>query len=195
MKRIGQKQLSLLLCLVLLFTMATSRGARASDYFNNTYVSATAVGGGTLRIKVDVAASGIMQELGATEIIVHERQANGTYKPVRTFTRNQNANLIRKNCASNVISLTYKGTPGKYYYITAHCYAKNASGTGATWIWLVNAVRAYNRHFSFSGRKRCGPKIFYFFDPNANKSGWHDMYRGRGAGGQCKKGGVDTYTN
>ena len=102
MKRIGQKQLSLLLCLVLLFTMAIPAGARASDYFNNTYVSATAVGGGTLRIKVDVAASGIMQELGATEIIVHERQANGTYKPVRTFTRNQNANLIRKNCASRV---------------------------------------------------------------------------------------------
>ena len=141
MKRIGQKQLSLLLCLVLLFTMAIPAGARASDYFNNTYVSATAVGGGTLRIKVDVAASGIMQELGATEIIVHEWQANGTYKPVRTFTRNQNANLIRKNCASNVISLTYKGTPGKYYYITAHCYAKNASGTGATWIGS-NAVRA-----------------------------------------------------
>ena len=62
MKRIGQKQLSLLLCLVLLFTMAIPAGARASDYFNNTYVSATAVGGGTLRIKVDVAASGIMQE-------------------------------------------------------------------------------------------------------------------------------------
>ena len=60
MKRIGQKQLSLLLCLVLLFTMAIPAGARASDYFNNTYVSATAVGGGTLRIKVDVAASGIL---------------------------------------------------------------------------------------------------------------------------------------
>ena len=78
MKRIGQKQLSLLLCLVLLFTMVIPAGARASDYFNNTYVSATAVGGGTLRIKVDVAASGTMKELGATEIIVHERQANGT---------------------------------------------------------------------------------------------------------------------
>lgn len=36
MKRIGQKQLSLLLCLVLLFTMAIPAGARASDYFNNT---------------------------------------------------------------------------------------------------------------------------------------------------------------
>lgn len=38
MKRIGQKQLSLLLCLVLLFTMAIPAGARASDYFNNTYL-------------------------------------------------------------------------------------------------------------------------------------------------------------
>ena len=136
MKRIGQKQLSLLLCLVLLFTMAIPAGARASDYFHRTNISATAGGGGTLWIKLNIAASGTMQELGATEIIVHERQANGTYKPVRTFTRNQNANLIRKNCASNVISLTYKGTPGKYY-----CYAKNASGTGATWIGS-SAVRA-----------------------------------------------------
>ena len=141
MKRIGQKQLSLLLCLVLLFTMAIPAGARASDYFHRTNISATAGGGGTLWIKLNIAASGTTQELGATEIIVHERQANGTYKPVRTFTRNQNANLIRKNCASNVISLTYKGTPGKYYYITAHCYAKNASGTGATWIGS-SAVRA-----------------------------------------------------
>ena len=36
MKRIGQKQLSLLLCLVLLFTMAIPAGARASDYFHRT---------------------------------------------------------------------------------------------------------------------------------------------------------------
>lgn len=123
MKRIGQKQLSLLLCLVLLFTMAIpATSARASDYFNNTYVSA-AVGGGTLRIKVDVAASGIMQELGATEIIVHERQANGTYKPVRTFTRNQNANLIQKELCFQCNLTHIQGTPGKYYYITAHCYA------------------------------------------------------------------------
>ena len=75
-----------------------------------------------------------MQELGATEIIVHERQANGTYKPVRTFTRNQNANLIRKNCASNVISLTYKGTPGKYYYINRALLRQKRQRTGATWI-------------------------------------------------------------
>lgn len=141
MKRIGQKHLSLLLCLVLLFTMAIPAGARASDYFHRTNISATAGGGGTLRIKLNIAATGTMQELGATEVIVHERQANGTYKPVRTFTRNQNPSLIRKNSSSNVVSLTYKGTPGKYYYITAHCYAKNASGTGATWVGS-NAVRA-----------------------------------------------------
>lgn len=93
MKRIGQKQLSLLLCLVLLFTMAIPAGARASDYFHRTNISATAGGGGTLWIKLNIAASGTMQELGATEIIVHERQANGTYKPVRTFTRRDRGGL------------------------------------------------------------------------------------------------------
>ena len=82
-----------------------------------------------------------MQSWGPPKLLFTNGKPMETYKPVRTFTRNQNANLIRKNCASNVISLTYKGTPGKYYYITAHCYAKNASGTGATWIGS-NAVRA-----------------------------------------------------
>ncbi len=141
MKRIGQKTAFPLALPGAPVHYGHSAGARASDYFNNTYVSATAVGGGTLRIKVDVAASGIMQELGATEIIVHERQANGTYKPVRTFTRNQNANLIRKNCASNVISLTYKGTWKILLHHRALLRQKNASGTGATWIGS-NAVRA-----------------------------------------------------
>ena len=141
MKRIGQKQLSLLLCLVLLFTMVIPAGARASDYFNGTHVSATAAGGGKISIHLQVDATSIMKELGATEIVVHERQANGTYKSVYTFRRNQYPTLIAKNRISNVVRVTYKGTPGKYYYITAHCYAKNASGTGATWIGS-SAVRA-----------------------------------------------------
>lgn len=38
MKRIGQKQLSLLLCLVLLFTMAIPAGARARVFPTGTVI-------------------------------------------------------------------------------------------------------------------------------------------------------------
>ena len=173
MKRIGQKQLSLLLCLVLLFTMVIPTGARASDYFNNTYVSATAVGGGTLRIKVDVAASGTMKELGATEIIVHERQANGTYKPVRTFTRNQKelcfqCNLPHIQRHPRKILLHHRALLRQKRQRHRGHLDRLQRGTGITITFPFRAVNDAAR------------KFFYFFDPDANKSGRHDMYRVEG---------------
>lgn len=133
MKRIGTKTLALFLCLTLVFSMAISASARSSNYFSDTSVSATKAGSGTLRIKLNVAATGTMRELGASEIIVNEKQSNGSYKAVFTFKRSQYTNLIAKNRSSYITYVTYPGTPGKTYYVTAHCYAANASGSQYTW--------------------------------------------------------------
>ena len=133
MKRIGTKTLALFLCLTLVFSAALSASARASDYFYDTNVSATKSGSGSLRIKLDVAATGTMKELGATEIIVHEKQSNGSYKDVFTFKRDKYPTLVAKNRSSYVTYVTYPGTPGKTYYVTAHCYAANTSGSQYTW--------------------------------------------------------------
>ena len=89
MKRIGTKTLALFLCLTLVFSAALSASARASDYFSHTSVSATKSGSGTLRIKLNVVATGAMRELGASEIIVYEKQSNGTYQDVFTFKRDK----------------------------------------------------------------------------------------------------------
>ena len=133
MKRIGTKTLALFLCLTLVFSMALSASARASSFFDATSVSATKSGSGTLRIKLNVAATGTMRELGASEIIVNEKQSNGSYKAVFTFKRSQYTNLIAKNRSSYITYVTYPGTPGKTYNVTAHCYAANASGSQYTW--------------------------------------------------------------
>lgn len=133
MKRIGMRSLALFLCLVFVFSMAVSASARASNYFSHTNVSASKYGSGVLRISLDVAATGTMRELGASEIIVYEKQSNGSYKAVFTFKRSTYPNLITKNRMSYATSVTYRGTPGKTYYVTAQCYAANASGSQYTW--------------------------------------------------------------
>ena len=126
MKRIGTKTLALFLCLTLVFSAALSASARASDYFSHTSVSATKSGSGTLRIKLNVVATG-------AEIIVYEKQSNGTYQDVFTFKWDKYPTLVTKNRSSYVTYVTYPGTPGKTYYVTAHCYAANASGSQYTW--------------------------------------------------------------
>lgn len=133
MKRIGTKTLALFLCLTLVFSMAISASARSSNYFSDTSVSATKAGSGTLRIKLNVVSLGTMRELGASEIIVYEKQSNGSYKAVSTLKRSAYPNLVTQNRSSYVTYVTYKGTPGKTYYVTAHCYAANASGSQYTW--------------------------------------------------------------
>ena len=99
MKRIGTKTLALFLCLTLVFSAALSASARASDYFSRTSVSATKSGSGTLRIKLNVVTTGAMRELGASEIIVYEKQSNGTYQDVFTFKRDKYPTLVTKTAA------------------------------------------------------------------------------------------------
>ena len=192
MKRIGQKQLSLLLCLVLLFTMVIPAGARASDYFNNTYVSATAVGGGTLRIKVDVAASGTMKELGPLAIELHTAGDLG---------------ILFKRVG--VHRIAHHGEAG------AHLHAKSKRQSDSKELCFQCNLPHIQRHprkillhhrallrqkrqrhrghldrlqrgtgititFPFRAVNDAARKFFYFFDPDANKSGRHDMYRVEG---------------
>ena len=135
MRTSRQTALSLYLVIVLIFglTISASASVYASDYFTHGEVSASAAGNGKLRIKLDVLATETMQEVGATQIIVYEKQASGSYQSVFTFKRADYPNLIAKNRASIVTYVTYQGTPRKTYYVTANCYAKDARGSDATW--------------------------------------------------------------
>lgn len=135
MKPSRRTLLPLFLVIVLMFGLTSSASAstNASDYFSHGEVSASAAGNGKLRIKLDVLATDIMKEVGATQIIVHEKQANGSYQPVYTFKREDYPNLIVKNRISIVTYVTYQGKPGNTYYVTAKCHAKDAYGSETTW--------------------------------------------------------------
>lgn len=125
--------LSLFLCIVLTCCMIVPASARASEYFHRTYVTATNIGSGKLSIFIDLAATGTMQEVGATKIIVYEKKSSGKYESVYTFTREAYPSLITYNRLSHVAYVTYYGDPGKSYYVSAAFYAKNASGSQTLW--------------------------------------------------------------
>lgn len=81
-----------------------------------------------------------MQELGATQIRVYEKQSNGTSKAVYTFYRASYPKLIAKNKIYMVVDITYRGIPGRTYYATANCYAKDSKGSNSMWV-DSNSVR------------------------------------------------------
>lgn len=134
MKITKQKLISLSLCIIILvFTLAIPASARASEYFNYTSVYADDLGNGTIRIQVHVLGTGTMQEIGATQVIVYEEQSDGSYDPVRTYTRSEYPSLISYNRASHVSYITHYGTPGKSYYALCALYAKNSTGSQIKW--------------------------------------------------------------
>ena len=121
--------LTLCLLVVLSLSLAIPASARASNYFNSTGVSVTAVGNGKIQIITTVRATDIMTELGATSLVVKEKQPNGTFKTVHTYTKENLPSLVQRRQASARTELFYQGTPGKTYQVTAFFFAKNNSGS------------------------------------------------------------------
>lgn len=133
MKSTKKRLLSIFLFTILIFGMALPAGARASEYFHRTYIEATDIGSGVIRIKVDLGATETMQELGATKVIVYEKKADGSSALVRTYTREDTPSLITYNKASYVTYVTYYGSSSKSYYAICAFYAKNSNGAQILW--------------------------------------------------------------
>lgn len=123
------KQLFSLLMVCCLFagmtTIAHASAQRASDYFWYTEVVATPVGNGKFAVEFDINATHIMDKLGATEIIIWERQSDGSYESVKTYT----SGLMDTNTAEAYRRVYYQGTSGVRYYATVALYAKDSSGS------------------------------------------------------------------
>lgn len=133
MLHLKRKFAFILVLSILMLGMAIPASARASDYFYRTYVESTDIGNAVIRIKIDIGATETMQELGATQVIVYEEQSDGSYEPIKTYTRSKYPSLISYNRASHVSYITHYGTPGKSYYALCAFYAKNSTGSQIKW--------------------------------------------------------------
>lgn len=132
MKNKIYKFISFIFSFLLLISMIPSISAieaRASDYFAATGAWATAIGRGKFVVEFDINATKIMDEVGATKILIKERQSDGSYDIVKTFTRYNTTSLIEKNSSCAYAKVSYTGTPGTKYYASVTLYAKDSNGS------------------------------------------------------------------
>ena len=142
-----KKRIAFLLCVLLVImglpatACATEVMPRASEYFSFTDVRAYATGNGKVLIEIDINATRMMDEVGASVVHIYEKQTNGTYKEVYKYTKEAYPNLIVEDSFFGYVDITYQGTSGKEYYAIVGCYAKNSTGS-ETLYFYTNVVTA-----------------------------------------------------
>ena len=114
---------------------------RASDYISCTGVRAYAVGYGKVLIEVDVNATRLMEEVGASAIYIYKQNSSGTYDHVYTYLKDVYPQMIVQNSFFGYIEITYRGAVGHRYFAAVGCYAKDSNGS-ETLFFDTNSVLA-----------------------------------------------------
>ena len=131
MKQFPRRLCSLIAALILttaLLVPLACAAVRASDYFAYTDAVAYAEENGKILIEADACATDIMDEIGVKSITIYEKQSNGYYDDVKTYTRYNTSGMISTNNYEHFKSITYQGTIGKKYYAEIAFYAKDSEG-------------------------------------------------------------------
>lgn len=113
---------------------------RASDYLTYYAVYALAESGGEVIIEFEVEATGRMDLVGASCIVIQEK-VGGKWMGVKTYFGSTSNRMLAGDDYSHVGSITYIGTPGKEYRALATVYAENSKGDDSRTI-ITNFVTA-----------------------------------------------------
>ena len=117
----------LTLALTLLVPMACA-AEQASDYFSVTSAVAYAEADGKIYVEGDCCGTGTMDEIGIESITIYEKQSDGYYDDVYTYTRYNTSGMISYNNYEHFKSVTYQGIVGKKYYARIAFYAEDSEG-------------------------------------------------------------------
>lgn len=141
------KKIISMLCAVMLIVIlpatacATEIAPRASEYFGYTAVQARAAGNGKVRVEIEINATHMMDEVGASAVFIYEQKSDGTYDVVYTFRKEAYPSMIVEDSYFGFVDVTYQGIPGHRYYAYVGCYAKDSNGA-ETLFFSTNSVVA-----------------------------------------------------
>lgn len=142
-----KKRITSILCALLIImglpatACASEVTPRASEYFSFTDVRAYAKGNGKVLIEIDVDATDMMDEVGASVVFIYEQQSDGTYDVVYTFRKEAYPSMIVEDSFFGYVDVIYQGIPGHRYYAYVGCYAKDSNGA-ETLFFSTNSVVA-----------------------------------------------------
>ena len=127
------------ICIILALTMlmvtpafaAETNTQRSSIFFSKSSVYLSTISGNRFNVCFSVTATGIMDELGASVIIVQRRASSSDpWQNVKTFYPSTYTNMIDYNQVTHSSNVTYTGTSGYEYRAYVELYAKDGSDVG-----------------------------------------------------------------
>lgn len=101
---------------------------RASSYFRSCFITVYDGGSDDIEIEVSVTATGKMDTLGATKVVL-QKKSGDSWITIKAYTTD-NADLQDTDCAFFSILLSYSGAvSGATYRAVAAFYAEDDSGS------------------------------------------------------------------
>ena len=129
-----------IICLILVVASLTTMTAfaaetmdpRGSSFFTVASAYFNVVSGTKFDIWFDVTATGTMDELGASEIVLERSTDMVNWTTVKTYRRANYSQLVNTDaCVTYSASVPYTYTDGYYYCATVTLYAKKGNGTAS----------------------------------------------------------------
>ncbi len=129
MKKLPIHILSILLCMVMLCSIpAHAVETRASDRIAHSAATLSKASNGDLSVFFSVRATGIMEKVGATSVVI-QRSSGNDWVTEYTFSTSNTPTLLRDNKDRHSMVLTYSPCfAGVEYRAVVMIYVKNATG-------------------------------------------------------------------
>lgn len=124
-----------LLCAVPVSAEETTVTPRASDYFSATETYLYIIDGNRFGVWFEVIATGTMEELGVSSVIMQKSSDGVTWKDIKTFTPENYSIMISENDSYHAGGLPYTGTYKYYYRACVEYYAKKGNGSGYLYMY------------------------------------------------------------
>jgi len=119
LKKVVSRSMSLFLILLFTFNLCVPASAsvpilRSSRFLNSYDGIVTREGGGTIKISFTVIGTRVIDEIGASQIVV-EKQSGNYWIPVKTYSNTKNPELSTTNDYSYANYVLYNGVAGTVY--------------------------------------------------------------------------------
>ena len=116
--------------LVAIPAYATEQSERASLYFSAYRAYCYAASSTKIEVNFYVVGAGVMDELGASRILVQRSSDQTNWTTVKTFSRAYYSDMIATNRGTHGATLSCNVDSGYYYRAYVTFYAENSSGYG-----------------------------------------------------------------
>lgn len=114
---------------------AAEQSERASLYFSSYRAYCYAASSTRIEVNFTVVGVGIMEEIGASQILVQRSSDRTNWTTVKTFSRSNYSDMIATNTGFHGATLSCDVASGYYYRAYVTFYGKNGSGQGEKYFY------------------------------------------------------------